>query len=111
MVVWNEASSTVCGKGTTLVLAATSCLRAPGFARVVAGLRGDVGFVQQHAQCTVLGRQAFQSLLIHVELQIQATIPPAWVVVERSHLVEAQLQIVVWADPLCGVDGAFFQGL
>ena len=27
--LWNEASSTVCGKGTTLVLAATSCLRAP----------------------------------------------------------------------------------
>ena len=61
--------------------------------------------------CTVLGRQAFQSLLIHVELQIQATFPPAWVVVERRHLVETQLQIVVWADPLCGVDGAFFQAL
>jgi hypothetical protein len=44
-------------------------------------------------------------------VQLRAAFPPAGVVVERRHLVEAQLLVVVGADPLGGVDRALFQRL
>ncbi|MNV24672.1 hypothetical protein D3C71_1157440 [compost metagenome] len=56
----------------------------------------------------VLG-QLVVGVLVDVERHLQRAFPPARVVVVRGHLVEAQLFIVVGADPFGRVDGALFQ--
>ena len=58
-----------------------------------------------------LSGQRGVSLGVDEELQFSATFPPAGVVIERCHLVEAQLFIVVRTDELGGVQRALFQGL
>jgi hypothetical protein len=46
---------------------------------------------------------------VHVDRQLQATFPPARVVVKLGDLVETELLVVVRTDPFGGIDGAFFQ--
>jgi len=38
-----------------------------------------------------------------------AALPPARIVVVLDDFVEAELLVVIGADPFCGVDGALFQ--
>ncbi len=81
-----------------------------GVARVVLGQHRDVGVRGSgFHHGLVLGRQAFPGLGVDVEVQLRAAFPPAGVVVERRHLVEAQLLVVVRAHPLQRVDRALFQ--
>ena len=106
----NEASITACGKGSSLVLAATSCLSALGLQRVVLGQHvawrhGGGGFDDG----LVLRRQRVERLLVDEEVHLGAAFPPAGVVVERRDLVEAQLLVVVGADPLGRVDACPFR--
>ncbi|MCY1238379.1 hypothetical protein D9M72_511130 [compost metagenome] len=56
-----------------------------------------------------IGRQAFPCLGVDVEVELGAAFPPAGVVVERGDLVEAQLLVVVRADPLQAVERALFE--
>jgi len=38
-----------------------------------------------------------------------AALPPAWIIVVLDDFVEAELLVVIGADPFCGVDGALLQ--
>jgi hypothetical protein len=55
-----------------------------------------------------LGREA-HCLLVNVEGDLRAAFPPARVVVVLGHLVEAELLVIVGADPFGGIDGALFE--
>ena len=70
---------------------------------------GFVGCSAHHS--LVLVAQAVEGLVVDIEGQVQRAFPPAGVVVERCDLVQAQLQIVVGANPLGRIDRAFFQRL
>ena len=55
--------------------------------------------------------QAVECFVVDVERQVQGAFPPAGVVIEGGHFVQAQLQIVVRANPLGRINRAFFQRL
>ena len=59
----------------------------------------------------VLRRQRFEGLDVDHDVELRAAFPPAGVVIVRSHLVEAELLVVVRPNPFCRVDGAFFERL
>ena len=57
----------------------------------------------------VLLGQLVVGVLVDVERHLQRAFPPARIVVVRGDLVEAQLFVIVGADPFGRVDGALFQ--
>src|SRR5262245_56328891 len=78
--------------------------------RIVAAEREDVGLRRRHLEDGLVGRrQLFPFLLVDVDVDHGAAFPPARVVVELGDLVEAQLLVVVRADPFGGVDGALLE--
>ena len=62
-------------------------------------------------QGLVLGRERVVGFLVHIQVQLQAALPPARVVIIRRDLVEAQLLVVVRAYPFGRVNAAFFKRL
>ncbi len=83
----------------------------PGVALVVAGHHSDAGLVGGGGEdLAVLGGELGPGALADEEGEVGAGLPPAGLVVEGGGLVEAELLVVVGADPLGGVDGAGLQG-
>ena len=54
-------------------------------------------------------RQLVQFRLVDEEVEDGATFPPAGVIIEFHHFVEAELFVIVGANPLGGVDCALLQ--
>ena len=59
----------------------------------------------------VLGCQRIKRLLIDEEIKLRASFPPTGVVVVRRDLVEAELLVIVRANPFGRINRAFFQRL
>ena len=77
---------------------------------VVLGHHRHVGLVRGGLEgFLVLRRQLVPRLLVDEEVDRRARLPPARVVVVLGDLVEAELLVVVGADPFRGVDRALFQ--
>lgn len=75
---------------------------------IVLGLHGCVGKrCRAFDDDLVLGRQGVEGLVVDEEVQLWTAFPPTRVVVEGCNLVEAQLLVVVGANPLSGVNGSF----
>ena len=80
--------------------------------RVVLGLHLDVRVGAGRLEDgLVFRRQRVVGLLVDEAVELGAALPPAGVVVVRRDLVEAELQVVVGADPLGGVDRSLLERL
>ena len=63
----------------------------------------------RNESCLIGFRQRIPFVEVDEGKNHRAAFPPAWIVVVRRDLVEAELLVVVWTDPFGGVDGALFQ--
>ena len=105
-----QASMIGCENGRSCVPAATSRFNAAGLrASYLPGLL-DVGEARGRGDDRLIVlRQRVPFCQIDHEVVGGAALPPARIVIVRRDLVEAELLVVVGADPLGRVDGAFLQ--